>query len=80
MVTTKAVYYYEPAKYLSHLKLVVTSSSSYYIQVDLSFLLSHRPMKCMYKKFNTGFIQDHGRGKRSDRRRNQRIMREIGRP
>lgn len=33
-VTTKAVYYHEPAKYLSHLKLVVTSSSSYYIQVD----------------------------------------------
>ena len=34
IVTTKAVYYHEPAKYLSHLKLVVTSSSSYYIQVD----------------------------------------------
>ena len=33
VVTTKAMNYHEPAKYLSHLKLVVTSSSSYYIQV-----------------------------------------------
>ena len=32
VVTTKAMYYHEPVKYLSHLKLV-TSSSSYYIQV-----------------------------------------------
>ena len=33
VVTTKVMYYNEPVKYLSHLKLVVTSSSSYYIQV-----------------------------------------------
>ena len=37
IVTTKAVYYHEPAKYLSHLKLVVTSNSNYYIQVRLSY-------------------------------------------
>lgn len=34
IVTTKAVYYHEPTKYLSHLRLIVTSSSGYYIQVD----------------------------------------------
>ena len=35
IVTTKAVHYHEPAKYLSHLKLVVTGSSNYYIQVRI---------------------------------------------
>ena len=39
MVTTKAVYYHEPVKYLWHLKLVLTSSASYYIQVNIHCII-----------------------------------------
>lgn len=67
---------HEPAKYL---KLVVTSSSSYYIQVDYPSYY-HTNEMYIQEKFNTGFIQDHGRGKGADCWRSQRIMREIGRP
>lgn len=35
VVTTKILHYYEPAKHISRLRLVLSSNGSYYIQVTL---------------------------------------------
>lgn len=34
VVTTKILYYHEPAKHISHLRLVLSGDGSYYIQVN----------------------------------------------
>ena len=37
VITTKKVYYHEPAGYISHVRLILTSRGRYCIQVNVKF-------------------------------------------
>lgn len=62
VVTTKAVYYHEPAKYLCHLKLVVTSNYSYYIQVHYIYVnkadRSVKLVQVLFKVMEEGKVEN----------------------